>query len=33
MSELIHVARGFLFGSGLILAAMAFKKLFDSSFC
>lgn len=33
MSAFLQVANGFCFGSGLILAAVAFKLLFGVGFC
>lgn len=33
MNSLVQVANGFLFGSGLILAAMLFKAVLGASFC
>ncbi len=33
MNELMQVANGFLWGSGLILAAVVFKLLFHVGFC
>lgn len=33
MNSLIQVANGFLFGSGLILAAMLFKAVLHANFC
>ncbi len=33
MNAIVEVGNGFLFGSGLILAALVFKLLFHIGFC